>query len=133
LNAFIDTGAFYTHIRRCRRRYGERQQVFLETARRAGLPLTFSNADGGMNLLGKLPSGADDERLSAKLQKAGFDVPASNSYGVRPQPPGLLFGYTAFDDQTLRRDVSRLARAMGERGGYGRRPSGSTSSLTRGG
>ena len=112
LAAFIDTGAFYTHIRRCRRQYGERQRVFLETARRTGLPLAFSHTDGGMNLLGKLPADTDDERLSRRLQKAGFDVPALSLYGLRRPPPGLVLGYTAFDTNTLRRQVTRLARLM---------------------
>jgi GntR family transcriptional regulator/MocR family aminotransferase len=109
LAAFIDTGAFYAHIRHCRREYAERQQAFLDAARRAGLPLVFSHTDGGMNLLGKLPRGTDDERLSARLQEAGFDVPALSSYALRRPPPGLLFGYTAFDTHTVRAQVSRLA------------------------
>ncbi|HSC29724.1 MAG TPA: PLP-dependent aminotransferase family protein [Vicinamibacterales bacterium] len=112
LAAFIDTGAFYTHIRRCRRRYGERQRAFLDAARRNGLPLTFAHTDGGMNLLGMLPAGTDDEHLSRRLQKSGFDVPALRSYGLGRPRPGLVFGYTAFDPNTLRRQVARLARLM---------------------
>jgi GntR family transcriptional regulator/MocR family aminotransferase len=114
LAAFIDGGAFYTHIRRSRRAYGERQQVFLETARRTGLPLTFSHTDGGMNLLGNLPAGTDDGRVSRRLEKAGFDVPALSAYALRRPASGLVFGYTAFEPAVLRREVSRLARAMKE-------------------
>jgi GntR family transcriptional regulator/MocR family aminotransferase len=114
LAAFIDGGAFYTHIRRSRRAYGERQHVFLETARRTGLPLTFSHTDGGMNLLGNLPAGTDDGRVSRRLEKAGFDVPALSAYALRRPASGLVFGYTAFEPAVLRREVSRLARAMKE-------------------
>jgi GntR family transcriptional regulator/MocR family aminotransferase len=111
LAAFSD-GAFYTHIRSSRRAYSERQHVFLETARRIGLPLTFSHTDGGMNLFGSLPAGTDDGRVSRRLEKAGFDVPALSDYALRRPAPGLVFGYTAFEPTVLRREVSRLAAAM---------------------
>jgi GntR family transcriptional regulator/MocR family aminotransferase len=116
LAAFIDDGAFYTHARRSRRAYGERQHVFLEAARRTGLPLTFSHTDGGMNLLGNLPAGTDDGRVSRRLEKAGFDVPALSAYALQRPACGLVFGYTAFEPTALRREVSRLARAMKQAG-----------------
>jgi GntR family transcriptional regulator/MocR family aminotransferase len=115
LAAFIDSGAFYTHIRRCRRHYAERQQVFLESARRAGLPLRFSQTDGGMNLLGRLPAGVDDVRLSRRLRTRDFDVPPLAAYAFRPQPPGLVFGYTAFEPKTIRHEVQRLSRLLSTR------------------
>jgi GntR family transcriptional regulator/MocR family aminotransferase len=65
-----------------------------------------------MNLLGNLPAGTDDGRVSRRLEKAGFDVPALSAYALRGAAPGLVFGYTAFEPAALRRDVSRLARAM---------------------
>jgi GntR family transcriptional regulator/MocR family aminotransferase len=115
LAAFIDSGAFYTHIRRSRRVYADRQRLFLETARRTGLALTFSHTDGGMNLSGTLPVGTDDGRLSQRLEKEGFDVPALSSYALRRPAPGLVLGFTAFDTGTLRREVTRLARLVARR------------------
>jgi DNA-binding transcriptional MocR family regulator len=89
--------------------------VFLETARRTGLALTFSHTDGGMNLSGTLPVGMDDGRLSQRLEKEGFDVPALSSYALRRPAPGLVLGFTAFDTGTLRREVTRLARLVARR------------------
>jgi GntR family transcriptional regulator/MocR family aminotransferase len=52
LAAFLDSGAFYSHIRRCRRNYAERQRIFLECITKGDLPLEFRFRDGGMNLTG---------------------------------------------------------------------------------
>jgi GntR family transcriptional regulator / MocR family aminotransferase len=109
---FIDGGMFYSHIRRCRREYGERRQVFLDTAARAGLPLTLAQSDGGMNVLGWLPRRSRDERLSQALRPAGFDVPSLSSYSLSRCPPGLVLGYAAFDPKALRTQVVSLARTL---------------------
>jgi len=109
---FIDGGMFYSHIRRCRREYGERRQVFLDTAARAGLPLTLAQSDGGMNVLGWLPRRSRDERLSQALRPAGFDVPSLSSYSLSRCPPGLVLGYAAFDPKALRTHVVSLARTL---------------------
>ncbi|MEO8218297.1 MAG: PLP-dependent aminotransferase family protein, partial [Acidobacteriota bacterium] len=41
LALFLESGAFYSHIRRCRREYATRHALFLELFERSGLPLTF--------------------------------------------------------------------------------------------
>ncbi|MFN8060225.1 MAG: PLP-dependent aminotransferase family protein [Vicinamibacterales bacterium] len=114
LAAFIESGAFFTHIRRCRRHYGERQRVFLERARSVGLPFDFAHADGGMNLLGRLPAGTDEGRLGRLMSDAGFDIPTLAAYSLRPQPlPGFVFGFSAFTVSELERHLTNLARALG--------------------
>jgi DNA-binding transcriptional MocR family regulator len=86
--------------------------VFLDTAARAGLPLTLAQSDGGMNVLGWLPRRSRDERLSQALRPAGFDVPSLSSYSLSPCPPGLVLGYAAFDPKALRTHVVGLARTL---------------------
>jgi GntR family transcriptional regulator/MocR family aminotransferase len=108
LSMFLDSGAFYSHIRRCRKAYAERQAAFMRMFRDAGLPLRFEHTDGGMNLVGFLPSGTDDERWSLRLKEAGFDVPALARYSVGVTAPGLVFGFTAFGQEVLRSSFQRM-------------------------
>jgi GntR family transcriptional regulator/MocR family aminotransferase len=108
LALFLESGAFYSHIRRCRREYAARQKAFLELFAGTDLPLTFENPDGGMNIVGFLPHGADDAAWSEWLGEAGFDVPALSHYAIRPTRPGLVFGFTAFTAATLRTEFERI-------------------------
>jgi GntR family transcriptional regulator/MocR family aminotransferase len=114
LALFLESGAFYTHIRRCRRAYAERQALFIELSKRADLPLDFPHTDGGMNLAGLLPAGADDAAWSARLRVAGLDVPALSHYAIRPTRPGLVFGFTAFSPAVIRAAFARLRAVFAE-------------------
>ena len=108
LAAFLDSGAFYSHIRRCRKNYAERQQVFLDAIQKGSLPLEFRYRDGGMNLTGFLPDTYDDLAWSARLKRAGLDVPALTQYAAGPTERGLVFGFTAFTPAQIRRGVDKL-------------------------
>lgn len=125
LAAFLDTGAFYSHIRRCRRAYAERQRVFLEGIQKGGLPLEFRYTDGGMNLTGFLPRAYDDLEVSARLHRAGLDVPSLSSFLSRVADPlanrargsdsdqderGLVFGFTAFTPERIQAGVDTVLR-----------------------
>jgi len=108
LALFLESGAFYSHIRRCRREYAQRHALFLDLFARSGLPLTFEQTDGGMNVVGYLPGGSDDAAWSRRLQDAGFDVPALSHYAIEPARPGLVFGFTAFPAERLRAEFKRM-------------------------
>jgi GntR family transcriptional regulator/MocR family aminotransferase len=108
LAAFLDSGAFYSHIRRCRKSYAERQETFLDAIEKGSLPLDFRYRDGGMNLTGFLPANCDDLVWSARLKKAGLDVPALSQYASASTERGLVFGFTAFTPVQIRRGVEKL-------------------------
>lgn len=114
LAELIDSGAFYTHIRRCRNEYARRQEEFLRAAAAAGLPLEFPHRDGGMNLAGFAAAGTDDEAWSAALAGLGLDVPALSRYALDPAgaPRGLLFGFTAFEPAAIRSAVRLAAGSL---------------------
>ena len=112
LAAFLESGGFYSHVRRCRRNYAERQEAFLEAISKGSLPLEFRYRDGGMNLTGFLPAGTDDGAWSGRLRAAGLDVPALSHYADGFTEPGLVFGFTAFTPVEIRRGVERML-AMG--------------------
>ena len=108
LALFLESGAFYSHIRRCRSAYAERQALFLRLFRSSDWPLDFKYTDGGMNLTGFLPPKTDDRRWSAGLRAAGFDVPALSRYAVGPTSPGLVFGFTAFAPEVISSSFERM-------------------------
>jgi GntR family transcriptional regulator/MocR family aminotransferase len=112
LELFLESGAFYSHIRRCRRAYEERQQKFLQLFHKSGLPLEFRYSDGGMNLTGFLPRHCDDTLWSKALFDAGFEVPAISHYAMRTTSPGLVFGFTAFTPEILRSHFDRVSAVL---------------------
>jgi len=117
LAEFMDAGCFHSHIRRSRGVYGERLAAFVESASRLGLPLSFPHTDGGMNLAGFFPDGStEDARASEGLRRAGLDVPPVSQYSLRPGRPGLVFGFAAFGQETIRESLKRVALAVGEGG-----------------
>jgi len=125
LALFLESGAFYSHIRRCRREYAARHALFLDLFAKSDLPLTFEPSDGGMNVVGFLPAGSDDAAWSRRLQESGFDVPALSHYAIAATRPGLVFGFTAFTAASLRAEFKRmrpvLEEAARELGGAGRK------------
>ena len=112
LAGFMDSGAFHTHLRRCRRHYAERHQSFLEAVARYDLPLRFPITDGGMNLAGLLPDNADDRACSEVLRLNGLDVPHLSKYSITNLRPGLLFGFTAFEPRTIWNSLEKIARII---------------------
>ena len=112
LAEFIAARAFYRHIRRCRGEYGARLQTFVESAAKLRLPLSFTHTDGGMNLAGFLDDGANDEHYSAYLHEQGVEVPALSLYSIRPTRVGLLFGFIAFSQNSIRDGMKRAAEAV---------------------
>jgi GntR family transcriptional regulator/MocR family aminotransferase len=114
LALFLESGAFYSHIRRCRREYASRHALFLDLFAKAELPLTFEHTDGGMNVVAYLPDGSDDVAWSNRLQESGFDVPALSHYAIEPTRPGLVFGFTAFTDDTIRVEFKRMRPILEE-------------------
>jgi len=113
---FLESGAFYAHLRRCRKQYAERQSYFLEQVSRFSLPLRFPITGRGMNLAGMLPETVNDRICSDRLRLAGLDVPPLSRYAVRPTPPGLLFGLAAFDKRAIQRGVARMAPVLAGKG-----------------
>lgn len=112
LATFIDSGAFYAHLRRCRRQYAERQETFLELVERRRLPLVFPVVGRGMNLAGMLPEGSNDALISRKLEAVGLNVPPLSRYAMQPVSPGLLFGLAGFDKHQIQRGVAKMARVF---------------------
>ena len=112
---FLEEGFFSTHLRRMRKLYRERLEVFLDEARKhtAGW-LTFSTIEAGMDAMGRLQSGADDAGISQQLAAAGISVPPVSAYSLDACAPGLLFGFTAFSTAQIRSAMKTISKVIGD-------------------
>jgi GntR family transcriptional regulator / MocR family aminotransferase len=113
---FMAAGKFFTHIRRCRKAYAAKLETFLGAAFQLHLPLSFPYIDGGMNQTGFFnESKTDDEAISQSLLAIGLFIPSLTRYRHKksPQtPPGLVFGFTAFDTKTIKSSMSIVAQVL---------------------
>jgi len=111
---FIEEGFFSTHVRRMRKLYRERLEVFLEEAKkRMSGWLKFPVLEAGMDATGLLMPGSDDASLAKKLAASGIDVPPLSSYSIKACAPGLVFGFTAFPQAQIRSAMLTVAKKIG--------------------
>lgn len=127
---FITEGHFGRHVRRMREVYAERLAVLLDVTRErlAGL-LEISDITAGLQTVGWLCDGIDEEAAAKAAAKRGVEVTPVNRYkrGKR-LPEGLQLGFAAIDTREIRRGVRELAIALEDerdavrRGTRARRP-----------
>lgn len=111
---FISEGHFERHVRRMRTVYGERQAVLIEAVQKhLGGFLEIGNSDAGMHVIGWLPHGVDDGKVSGQIRASGLRAAAISRYAKRRQRRGgLLLGYTAFSPKEIRSGVRDLAKVI---------------------
>jgi GntR family transcriptional regulator/MocR family aminotransferase len=112
---FVAEGHFARHLRRMRTLYAERQQALLDAAARHwGDRIALAPEPAGMHLLGRLPKGVDDVRLSAAAERLGVEAPPLSRYAIRRLPRGgLVLGYAAYEPKAIEDAARRLAGALG--------------------
>ncbi len=111
---FISEGHFARHIRRMRALYAERQAALVDAAGRElkGV-LEVRPSEGGMHLVGWLPDGIDDVKLSQRALAHGVHVrPLSSCSTAKMRRGGLLLGYAALTVAQIREGVGKLAEAL---------------------
>jgi GntR family transcriptional regulator / MocR family aminotransferase len=108
---FIEEGFFSTHVRRMRKLYRGRLDVFLHEAKKhlSGF-LTFTSIDAGMDAMGWLPRDMSDVAISKRLSAAGIDAPPLSAYSMRVCAPGLVFGFTAFSPSEIRLAIEKISQ-----------------------
>ncbi|MEE8583896.1 MAG: PLP-dependent aminotransferase family protein [Acidobacteriota bacterium] len=114
LTEFIEEGHFAAHIRRMRSLYQKRQQLLLhEASRRLSDWLQLEPADSGMHLVGSLPSGSDDDRISRQAAQRGIEAPSLSHYFLGPATrKGLVLGYCGVPSHEIRRGVQVLEEVL---------------------
>lgn len=117
LAAFIDTGAFATHLRRMRRLYGQRYQTLRMAMEPLSDLLTLQEIDSGMHAVAwatpALLARMDDVAAARCAADAGVIVRAlSPFYVAAPPSRGLILGFAGFGDAEIRDAVTRLEQAL---------------------
>ncbi|MBR0665477.1 PLP-dependent aminotransferase family protein [Roseomonas hellenica] len=121
LAELIESGAYERHVRRVRRRNGERRAALLTAlSDTVSDAVTVVGADAGLHVvawLNRLPRSAEAEFI-AHAHAAGLGLyPIEPLYAFDPAvgPPdsaGLVMGYAGLDEPTIRRGVRRLGELL---------------------
>jgi GntR family transcriptional regulator / MocR family aminotransferase len=126
LAELIESGAYERHVRRVRRRNGERRGALLAAlSATTGDAVTVVGADAGLHIVAWLNGvmQADEAAFIDRAQAAGLGLyPLSPLYaadraGTSPQQAGLVIGYASLDEPAIRRGVRLLASLLGRDAG----------------
>ncbi len=113
---FINEGHFARHIRTMRALYAELQGVVVREAKKELVGLLHLQPDeAGMDLIGWLPTGVNEEAALRGAAAKGVEVTALSAYSIeRPKQGALRLGYTGFKAKDLRQGMRNLAAALSE-------------------
>ncbi|HEV7893857.1 MAG TPA: PLP-dependent aminotransferase family protein [Pyrinomonadaceae bacterium] len=114
---FIEGGHLGRHLRRMRDLYGSRLATLLDVGRRRlkGL-LEISEVRAGLYTAGFLKNGMTSREAETAAAAHGVEAVGLDRYTLkRPDPKGVLLGFAAFDEATIRGAIDRLAAALSRR------------------
>lgn len=107
---FMNEGHFSRHLRRMRRLYAARRQMFLDHFEtHLGKWMAPQRTDAGIQILGVFRQPCDDRRIAAAAVTHGLNVsPLSIQYLGRKPPQGLVLGFAASDERATRKAMVTL-------------------------
>ena len=110
LSEFMMRGLFAAHVRRMRKLYRSRQTQVLEgLAAIFGVHPSVGPTETGMHLALRLQEGVDDRALARTAAERGLVLrPLSPYYAGADSCPGLLVGFSAFDETEIAKGLARL-------------------------
>lgn len=110
LSDFIAEGHFSDHLGRMRRLYAKRRDLFHELCRSClGAWLRHVASDSGIQSLWLLPEGYDDKEIEAASRERAVVVSALSRHYRHAEPrSGLILGYTALDEKTMRSQLDQI-------------------------
>ena len=113
---FIREGHMTTHLKRMRRLYASRRQLFIELCTtRLNKWLTVLPNDAGISLAVELRKGADDRVVTAAARRRGLHVPPlSMHFRHGGRRDGFLVGYAATPEIALPRSLEQLEAVLRE-------------------
>jgi GntR family transcriptional regulator/MocR family aminotransferase len=116
LTDFIEDGHFESHLRRARRRNGERRAALLAAAdEHLGDRAVLVGADAGIHVAMRLPD-MTASALPALIERAaagGVGVyPAAPYYLRPPRRAELVLGYACLEERAIRAGIRGLAEAL---------------------
>jgi GntR family transcriptional regulator/MocR family aminotransferase len=125
LARFINEGFYLSHVRRMRKIYAERREIFIEVFNRLlGDRLTLEISDAGLHALAWFRFAEDLEHLRRVRLDLGVKISQLSFFCIDAQlPPALVLGFAAWTPAQIREGLTRLARALENREEKRRRPS----------
>jgi GntR family transcriptional regulator/MocR family aminotransferase len=113
---FIDEGYMSMHLKRMRRIYAQRRQVFSDLANKhLGRWLTLRPNDAGIQFVGELNGDGDDRLIAAAARRRGMNIsPLSIQYRHTEPRHGVLLGYAATSEAAMPSGFRQLAEAFRE-------------------
>jgi GntR family transcriptional regulator/MocR family aminotransferase len=113
---FIDDGYMTIHLKRMRRIYAQRRQLFRQMSEeRLGKWLTLLPCDAGISFVGHLREGADDKAVAAAARRRNINIsPLSIHYRHERPRPGLVMGYAALTESAMPSGFRQLEDALRE-------------------
>jgi GntR family transcriptional regulator / MocR family aminotransferase len=116
LTDFLCEGHFSRHVRRMRAIYQNRRDTLVsEIEKHLGDLLTIVNADAGMHLTARLPTGFDDVEVVRLAGARGISAIAlSTCYIANIGDPGLVLGFGGVPEADIIRGVQTLSRVLAD-------------------
>jgi GntR family transcriptional regulator / MocR family aminotransferase len=118
LARFISDGLYAAHVKRARTAYAARRDLLrTELDRQLGDALAVVPSAAGLHLTAVLRDpGIDDIALEEACRTDGVALDALSAYAVGPGGrPGLVLGYGALRQESIRPGLARVARQLGRR------------------
>ena len=114
---FMDRGMFAQHLRRMRRLYARRRDMLVSIGQQQiGHWLSNVSSDAGIQTLWNLDSRWRDLDLADAAAAVSLNIaPLSRHYRHGEGRNGLILGYAALDEQTMRRGFDKLRQLLGRR------------------
>ena len=114
LTDFLNEGYYARYVRHMLHYYKKlRDLLYRELRTHLGGLLEVHAPEAGLNLVGWLPPGKDDQHASKLAAQVGIEVMPISTFSLEPLPRGgLLFGYARTDEETIPHKVKMLAAAL---------------------
>jgi GntR family transcriptional regulator/MocR family aminotransferase len=116
ISDFIDEGLFATHIRRMRKLYAERYQVFFDHAsEQLAEWLEIVPTNTGMHTIGILRGGLTGAAVSAAAAERGLTVAPISRFCIEPiATEGLVMGFSGISPAQIKSGVAVLAQVLAD-------------------
>lgn len=123
LATLIESGTYESHVRRVRRRNGERRAVLLSALRQAfGDRVAIEGADAGLHIVvwfRDFPSSMENDLVEAILTRSVGAYPVTSLYepnqsAIRPDFAGLVLGYAALTSPRIERGIRLMGQAVND-------------------
>jgi GntR family transcriptional regulator/MocR family aminotransferase len=118
LARFITEGFFLSHIKRMRRIYAERREVFIEQFNQLlGDRFTLHVPEGGLNMVAWLKHEKDFPVISRVTREIPVKPSALSFYCIRATPkPAFVFGFAGWTAAQIRESLLKLASSLQKAG-----------------